>query len=137
MEFIFLDLKSPSSFLFKPSFVDFWLVCIKLIISAFIYPENCCCAWLKIVSGPYPKQTHRFASPTGLWKVVERVPVFMISPVAINILIGLEAVTQIWIVLVYCWKLICKNHRRLFLLLGLYIYKYYRRLFLLLGLYIF
>ena len=36
-----LDIKSPSSFSFNPSFVDFWLVCIICIGSAFIDPETC------------------------------------------------------------------------------------------------
>ena len=36
-----LDLKSPSSSLFKPSFVDCWLVCIIFIGSVFIDPKTC------------------------------------------------------------------------------------------------
>ena len=36
-----LDLKSSSSSSFKPSFVDFWLVCIIFIGSEFIDPETC------------------------------------------------------------------------------------------------
>ena len=70
-----LDLKYPSSSLLKPSFVDFWLVCIIFIGSEFIGPETCTRVWLKIFSGPYTNRTYIFSPPSGLWKVVMRVPI--------------------------------------------------------------
>ena len=92
----FLYLKYNSSSSFKPSFIDCWLVCIIFTGSEFIDPETCTGMWLKIVSGTYPNQTYGFSSPAGLWKVVTRVPVFMVSPVVMNTLIGFKAVLQVW-----------------------------------------
>ena len=43
---VYLDLRYPSSSSFKPSFVDFWLVCIIFIGSAFIDPETFHRMWL-------------------------------------------------------------------------------------------
>ena len=40
-------------------------------------------------------QAYGFASSTGLRKVMARVPIFVIAPVAINTLIRFKAVTQI------------------------------------------
>ena len=48
----------------------------------------------KIVSVTYPNIKYGFTSPAGLWKVLDRVLIFVISPVAINKLIGFKAVTQ-------------------------------------------
>ena len=48
-----------------------------------------------MISGMYPNWTHGFSSPAGLWKVVTRVPFFVISPVAINTMIGFKEVTQV------------------------------------------
>ena len=72
---------------------------------------------MKIVSGPYSNLKYGFDSPAGLWKVVARVPVFVIALVAINELIGLKAVPQVWYFFVDFWKFIYKHHRRFFLLL--------------------
>ena len=44
----------------------------------------------KLTVGRIPNQKYGFASPTGFWKVVARVTVFVISPVTINILIGFK-----------------------------------------------
>ena len=68
---------------------------IIFIESEFIVTENCPHVRLQIVSGPYPKWTYRFDSPVGLYKVVLRVPFFVISPAAINTLIGLKVVPQV------------------------------------------
>ena len=46
-----------------------------LIESAFIYSEIFPWMCLKVVCGTYSNWTYGFASPLGLWKVVERVPV--------------------------------------------------------------
>ena len=50
---------------------------------------------LQVVGGTYPNRTYVFSSPTVLWEVVARVLVFVIAPVAINILIGLKEVPQV------------------------------------------
>ena len=55
---VFLDLKSPSSYLFKPHFVDCWLVCIIFIKSSFTEQNNCPRVWLQTPSGPYPNQIY-------------------------------------------------------------------------------
>ena len=91
----FIDLKYPSSSSLKHYFVDFWPVCIIFIGSEFIDTETCPRVWLKIFIGPYPNRTHGFSSPKGLWKVVARVPVFVISTVTINTFIGFKAVPQV------------------------------------------
>ena len=132
--FTFLDIKYPSSSLFKPSFVDCWLVCIIFIGSALMDTKTCPQVWLKIVSGPDPNRMYVFASHAGLWKVVARVPVFAIAPAAINKLIGFKEFPQVWQFLVDCWRLIYKHCIILFLLLGSYIYNQHRILILLLGL---
>ena len=74
---------------------------------------------------------HRFVEVCGYGAC------FFIAPVAINILIGFNAVLPVWQFLVDYWQLIYKHHIILFLLLGLYIYKHNRRFFPLLGLYIY
>ena len=71
-----LNLKYSSSSLFKPFFVDCWLVCFIFIGLAFIDPETCPQAWFQKVSGMYPNQKYGFSSTRGLWKFVARVPVF-------------------------------------------------------------
>ena len=104
--FIFLDLKYPSSYSNKPSFVDFWPVCVIFIVSVFIDPETFPWVRLQIVSGKYTNRTYTFSSPAGLWKVVVRVTVFVILPVAINTLIVIKAdpkVIQDLICVVKCW----------------------------------
>ena len=55
------------------------------------------CTWVfyKIFSGMYPNRTYGFSLPEVLWKVVAKMPIFVISPVTINILIGFKAVTQV------------------------------------------
>ena len=64
------------------------LTCLFILIgSVFIDPETCPQVWLKFFCGPYPKRIYVFASPTGLWKVAARLPVFVILPVVINIFI--------------------------------------------------
>ena len=93
--FSLLDIISTSIYLFKPYSVDCWLICIILIGSALIDPETYPQVWLQIVSGLYPNRTYGFASPVGLWKVVARVPVFVIAPVDINTFIGFKSVTQV------------------------------------------
>ena len=50
----FIDIKSPSSYSVKYSFVDCWLVCFIFIGLVLI---------LKTVSGLYPNRTYVFASP--------------------------------------------------------------------------
>ena len=98
-----------------------------------------------LFSGTYPNQTYRFSSPAGLYKIVVRVMVFVISPVSINVFISFKAVPKILYqrfiykpyrrllhllaqgapspiglfignFLVYCWILIYKAHRRPLLL---------------------
>ena len=90
--------------------------------------------------------------PTGLWKVVARVTVFVIVTVAINKLIVFKGVPQVQQHLVDSWQFIYKHHKRLLLLLdfqiykhknifflwlGLQMYKYNRRFFLWLGLWMY
>ena len=89
-----LDIKYPSSSLFNNYFVDCRLLCIVFIVSVFIDPETFPWVCYKIVSGPYTNFTYKFSSHAGLWKVVVRVPVFVISPVIINTLICFKSVTQ-------------------------------------------
>ena len=79
------------------------------ILSVFIDPETCPQVCYQIFSWPYPKRTYIFASPAGFWKVAVRVPVFVISPVVVNTLIGFESVPQ-----VHCdWFQV--NHFKVFL----------------------
>ena len=92
-------LKSYSRYFLKPSSADCWLVCIIFIGLEFIDPETCPQVWLQIISGQYPNRTYWFYSPTGLWKVLVRLPFFVIAPVEINTLIGFKAVPQVW----YFW----------------------------------
>ena len=92
---------------------------------------------LKVVRGTYSKRTYGFDSPAGLWKVLMRVTVFVIAPVAINALIGFKSVPQVLSFLMNFWKLIYKHHRIFFLLDVLYIYNYHGRFFLWLRLYIY
>ena len=97
--FSVIDIKYPSSSYFNPFFVDCWPVCIIAIGSVFINPETWPRAWLQIFSELYPNRTYGFSSPNGLWKVVATVPFFVISPVAIDTLIGFKAVPlviQVW-----------------------------------------
>ena len=66
---------------------------------------------LETVSGPYPNHTYIFDPPTGLWKVVERVTVFVIFTDIINTFIGFKAVTkvlQVWSCVSNCWP---KGHK--------------------------
>ena len=95
---------------------DMRIMCIIFIGSALIDTETFYQVCSKIVSWPYPNQTYGFASHSGLWKIVARVPVFVISPVVINILIGFRAVPQ-----VHCDQ-IQVNHLKLFLLSFLQVY---------------
>ena len=63
---------------FNPAyyFRSWLLTCLfVLIVSAFIDPKTCPRVWLQIVCGTYPKKTCVFTSPSGLWKVLTRVPV--------------------------------------------------------------
>ena len=97
---------SPSISLFKLSFVYFWLMCIIFIGSSLIYPETFPWVYLKIFSWTYPNRAYGFSSPTGLWKVVARVPVFVIAPVDINTMIGFKKVTSVikfWSCVGKCW----------------------------------
>ena len=50
---------------------------------------------IKYSVGHIPNQTYGFYLPTALWKVMERVPVFVISPVAINTLIRFKEVNKV------------------------------------------
>ena len=107
-----LDLKYLSSYLFKTCFVNCWLVRITFIGSEFIYPKTCPWVWLKILSGMYPNQTYGFASIAVLWKVVARMPFFVIEPVTINKLIVFKDVPQniqFCICIGKCWL---KGHQR-------------------------
>ena len=74
--FSLLGLKHPSSYLFKPSSVDCWLVCIIFIGLELIDPETCPWVLLQIFSGLYPNWTYGLASPAGLCKVVAWAPIF-------------------------------------------------------------
>ena len=103
--------KISFKFVVKDFFVDCWLVYIIFIVSEFIDPETCSKVWLKIFSRPYTKRTYGFALPAGLWKVVARVTVFVISPVAINTLIGFKAVPQFIQVLTFEGKCRPKGHK--------------------------
>ena len=82
--------------------------------STFIDPETFSRVCKKFVFGTYPNRTYVFAYPTGLWKAVVRVLVFVISTIVINTLIGFKAVTQVGY-----WTLIYKLQIRLLLLLVL------------------
>ena len=113
---IYLNYLSISSF--KPSFVDFWLVRIIFIGVVFIGTETSPWVCLKVFSAPYPNQTYIFASPAGLWKIVARVLVFVISHVVINTFIGFKEFPKVWQFLMNFWQLTYKHHRILFLLLG-------------------
>ena len=86
----FLDLRYPSTSLMKPFFVHCWLVCIIFIWSEFIDPETCPWMWLKTST----TFTYRFSYPIGLWKVVVRMHVLVMAPVAIITLIGFKTVPQ-------------------------------------------
>ena len=66
---------------------------------------------MQIISGPYPNREYGFASPVGLWKVVVRVPVFVIAYVAINTFIGLKAVPQVIQVCSCVYKCCLKGHQ--------------------------
>ena len=66
-------------------------MCIIFIGSYIIDPGNCPWVWFQIVSGMYPNCTYIFNFSADLWKVVARVPVFVIAPAAINTLIGFKA----------------------------------------------
>ena len=70
-------------------------MCIIFIRLAFIYPETFPQVLLETISGPHPNHKYGFASPTGLWKFMVRVLVFVISSVAINKLIGFKVVPQV------------------------------------------
>ena len=70
-------------------------MCTVFIVSAFIDHENCPGRVKKIVSGPHQNRKYIFASLAGLWKVVERVTVFVILPVVINKFIGFKPVPQV------------------------------------------
>ena len=48
---------------------------LEFIGSEFIDPDTCTRMLLKLFCDPYPNCTFRFALPTGLRKVVARVPV--------------------------------------------------------------
>ena len=109
--FSLIDIKYPSIYSFKPYFVDCLLVFIIFIISAFIYPETFPRLWLQIFSGPYPNRTYVFASPAGFWKVLVGVPVFAISPVAINTFIGFKADPQVIQVWSFIGKFFPKGHK--------------------------
>ena len=91
----FLDLKYSSRSLFEPFFVGCWLVWIISSISALIYTKTFSPVCCKFFSGPYSNGTYGFTSLVGLWKVVERMTVLVVSPVVINILIGLKSVPQV------------------------------------------
>ena len=93
------------------SFVDFWLGGIIFIKLALIDPETCPWVWLQIVSGTYTNQTYWFASHIGLWKVMERVSVFFIEPVAMNTLIGFKSVPQVLQVWICVGKCCPKGHK--------------------------
>ena len=95
MTFSVIDIKYPPSFLFKPSISYCWLFGIIFILSAFIDPLNYPRVQFQSFSGIHPTRTYGFASPTGLWKIVARVTVFVISPLSINTLIGFKSVTQV------------------------------------------
>ena len=49
----------------------------------------------KLLVGRIPNWTYKFASPAGLWKVMARVPFFVISSVTINALFSLKGVPQV------------------------------------------
>ena len=70
-------------------------MCIIFIGSTFIDPKTCTQVLFQISSEPHPNPTNSFSYHTGLWKVGERVPVFDISPVAINTLIGFKKFHQV------------------------------------------
>ena len=108
------DIKHPSCYSFKPYFVDFWLVCIIFTVSAFIDTETCPRVWLQIVSGTYPNRTYGFVSPAFLWKVVVRVPVFVVAPVSINTLIRFKEVPQVIQVCSCVGKCCPKRHKGTF-----------------------
>ena len=108
-----VDLKYPSISLFKPYFVDCWLVCNLFIVTKFIDIETCPLVWLQIFGGIYPNQTYVFASTTGLWAAVARVMAFVISPVDINTLIEFNAVPQVLQVCSCLGKCWIKGHKGL------------------------
>ena len=86
-------------------------MCIIFIGSAFIDTETCPLLLLQIFSGMYSNQTYGFASPAALWKFVTRVPVFVISPGAINTLIGFKAFHQVIQGLNFIGKCRPKGHK--------------------------
>ena len=60
-----------------------------------------------MVIDPYSNRTYRFASLTGLFKVVARVLIFVISPVSINTMIGYKVFPQglrVWSSVGRCWS---------------------------------
>ena len=70
-------------------------MCIIFIGSEFIDPQTFPWVCYKNISGMYPNCTYGFSSPTGLWKVVARVPVFAVPPVLIDKFVGFNSVTQV------------------------------------------
>ena len=91
----FLDQKYISSSSLKPSFVDCWLVCIIIIASLFIDPKTFPRVCSQFLVGCIQKGHTNFYFPAGLYKVVARVSVFVISPVVINALIDFKSVNQV------------------------------------------
>ena len=86
-------------------------MCIIFIGSSFIDNETCPQMCQKMFSGMYPNRTYGFSPPTGLWRFVARVLVFVISHIVINKLIGFKAVTKVIQVLSCVGKCRPKRHK--------------------------
>ena len=66
---------------------------------------------LKLTVGSIQTIHMVFASPSGLWKVVARVPCFVMSNAAINAFIGFKAVPQVLQLFSYVGKCHRKVHQ--------------------------
>ena len=66
---------------------------------------------IEIVGGPYPNRAYGFGSPAGLQRSMERVPVFVIAPVAINKFTGLTEVTPFIQVFICLGKFCATGHK--------------------------
>ena len=67
-----LDIYFPLRYLYKPYFVDFWLLFIAFTGSAFIDPETCTRLCLHIFCKAYSNWTYKFDFPACLLEVVAR-----------------------------------------------------------------
>ena len=98
---------------FYLSYLRRWLLtCLFALIGLmFIDPETCPRVWLKIVCGPYPNRTYKFASPAGLWKAMARVPVGCSDLFAsIDCFVWCKITFKFFVRAFFCLSLTCVYH---------------------------